>query len=274
MFKVINTEVCKDREKLSHRFINATPFPHIVIDNFLHESLAEKLLAEFPDISLMHRSNHYLFTQKHELSFWANASELFSQLHQDLLSEEFRLFISQVSNVPVFMDSDFCGELHQGTNGSFLDMHVDFNLHPKQDTWIHDLTLLIYLNKNWQEDYGGQLLLQYQDNAKVYEVAPIFNRCVIMRSDETTVHGYRQLKLPTNVTRKSILVNFYRQAAINQAPARKPTIWATQKVSPLKAGLAMLYNPIATLKHRLFGLTTAGDREEVSKIKERNQNKP
>ncbi|MEE3715559.1 2OG-Fe(II) oxygenase [Tumidithrix elongata RA019] len=273
MLKVVRMDVCQEPDMLAHKFQNATPFPHIVIDNFLHEDLAERLLSDFPDISLMHKSHHYLFTQKYELSFWAKASDLFSQLHQDLLSEEFRLFISQVAGKNVFMDFDFCGELHQGRDGSYLDMHVDFNLHPKKDNWVHELTLLIYLNKNWQDQYGGQLLLQHQDQSKVYEIAPIFNRCTIICSDETTFHGYRKLNLPANVTRKSILVNFYREVAPDQIPPRKPTIWATEKVSPLKAGLAKLYNPISTLKHQLFGLTTAGDREDIEKIKERSKNK-
>ena len=267
MLKTINADLSKAPKELSRQYSTATPFAHIVIDDFLHESLAETLLSDFPDISVMHRSHHYLFNKKHELSFWAKTSDLYSQLHQDLLSEEFRLFISQVVGKQVFMDFDFCGELHQGSDGDFLDMHVDFNLHPKQDNWIHEMTLLIYLNKNWQDHYGGQLLMQHQETSKVYEVLPIFNRCVIMRSDETTFHGYRQLKLPKNVTRKSVLVNFYREVTSDQIPPRRPTIWATKKVSPLKAFLAKLYNPISTIKHRLFGLSTAGKREDVEKIK-------
>ena len=268
MLKVINEEVCKDPKSLNNQFLNAIPFPHIVIENFLHEDLAEKLVSQFPELSMMHSSHHYFFNQKHELSFWYQVSDLFSQLHQDLLSDEFREFISQVSGKQVFMDADFCGELHQACDGGFLDMHVDFNLHPKNQTWIHELTLLIYLNKDWQDDYGGELLMQHHDNSKVYEVAPVFNRCTIILSNETTFHGYRKLNLPENITRKSILVNFYREVEPSQIPPRRPTVWATKKVSPLKALLARIYNPISALKHRIFGLTTAGDREEAKKIKE------
>jgi Rps23 Pro-64 3,4-dihydroxylase Tpa1-like proline 4-hydroxylase len=267
MLKVINEDICKEHKQLAEQFQKAVPFPYLVIDNFLHESLAENLLADFPDISLMHRSHHYLFTQKYELSFWAKTSDLFFHLHQDLLSEQFRAFMCQMSGENVFMDFDFCGELHQGTHKSYLDMHVDFNLHPKHENWVHKLTLLIYLNKNWKDEYGGQLLLQHNDTSTVHEISPIFNRCVILRSDETTYHGYRQLSLPPDISRKSVLVNFYEQVAADQIPPRRPTIWATQKVSPLKASLAKLYNPVSTLKHRLFGLTPAGDRAEAEKIK-------
>ena len=268
MLKVINEEVCKDPKGLNYQFLNAVPFPHIVIENFLHEDLANQLVSQFPALSSMHSSHHYFFNQKHELSFWYQVSDLFSQLHQDLLSDGFRGFIRQVSGKQVFMDVDYCGELHQARDGGFLDMHVDFNLHPKKDTWVHELTLLIYLNKDWQDDYGGQLLMQNHDNPKIYEVAPVFNRCTIMLSDETTFHGYRKLNLPENITRKSILVNFYREVEPNQIPPRRPTAWATKEVSPLKALLAKVYNPISALKHRIFGLTTAGDREKAKKIKE------
>lgn len=271
MLKVINEQqVCKDPKGLNNQFLNAVPFPHIVIENFLHEDLAEKLVSEFPPLSLMHSSHHYLFNQKHELSFWSQLSDLFSQLHQDLLSDEFSEFISQVAGKKVFMDADYCGELHQSRDGGFLDMHVDFNLHPKNHAWIHELTLLIYLNKEWQDNYGGELLMQHHDHSKVYEVAPVFNRCAIILSDETTFHGYRKLNLPEHITRKSILVNFYREVESSQIPPRRPTVWATKEVSPLKSFLAKIYNPISTLKHRLFGLTTAGDRKEAEKI---NHNK-
>ncbi|GBO53804.1 hypothetical protein APA_1752 [Pseudanabaena sp. lw0831] len=268
MLKVINEEVCKDPKSLNNQFLNAIPFAHIVIENFLHEDLANTLVSQFPALSLMHSSHHYLFSQKYELSFWSQVSDLFSQLHQDLLSDEFSEFISQVAGKKVFMDADYCGELHQARDGGFLDMHVDFNLHPKNETWIHELTLLIYLNRDWQDDYGGELLMHHHDNPKVYEVSPVFNRCTIIKSDETTFHGYRRLNLPEDITRKSILVNFYREVELSQVPPRRPTVWATKEVSPLKALLAKLYNPISTLKHRLFGLTTAGDREEAKKIKE------
>jgi Rps23 Pro-64 3,4-dihydroxylase Tpa1-like proline 4-hydroxylase len=273
MLKVINEEVCKDPKSLNHQFLNAIPFPHIVIENFLHEDLAEKLVSQFPALSAMHPSHHYLFNQKYELSFWSQVSDLFAQLHQDLLSDEFSEFISQVAGKKIFMDADYCGELHQGRDGGFLDMHVDFNLHPKKDTWIHELTLLIYLNTDWQDHYGGQLLMQHHNHSKTYEVSPIFNRCTIIRSDDTTFHGYRQLNLPEHITRKSILVNFYREVEPNQIPPRRPTAWATQEVSPLKALLAKIYNPISALKHRLFGLTTAGNRQTVQKIKESNRNR-
>jgi Rps23 Pro-64 3,4-dihydroxylase Tpa1-like proline 4-hydroxylase len=272
--RIINEEVCKDPKNLNSQFLKAIPFPHIVIDNFLHEDFAERILQDFPTLSMMHSSHHYLFNQKYELSFWYQISDLFSELHQDLLSDQFRGFISQVSGKQVFMDADYCGELHQGRDGGFLDMHVDFNLHPKNETWIHELTLLIYLNKDWQDHYGGQFLMQNRNNSKVYEISPIFNRCTIISSDESTFHGYRQLNLPEHITRKSILVNFYREVTPEDAPPRRPTIWATQKVSPLKSLLAKIYNPISTLKHRLFGLTTAGDRKEVEKTRNLNKEKP
>ena len=40
-----------DYMKFKDRFLNSAPFEHIIIDNFLEDSYAEKLYKSFPDVS-------------------------------------------------------------------------------------------------------------------------------------------------------------------------------------------------------------------------------
>jgi 2OG-Fe(II) oxygenase superfamily len=272
MFSTINPKIYDDVADLAQAFKLATPFPYVVIDNFLDIAAANNLLKDFPAVSAMHLSHHYLFTNKYELSFWADVSSSYTLLHQDLFSQSFIKFIQEICGEPLFVDADFCGELHQGVDGSFLDMHIDFNLHPFINHWEHRLTIIIYLNKNWRPQYGGQLQLQGALDQPVFEISPLFNRCVIMRSDDTTFHGYQQLNLPQGVTRKSILINLYREESPDKVLIRKPTTWAVNQKSVLKSSLARFYNPIAALKHRLFGLTPASDADSIKDIKSRYHN--
>ena len=54
----------------------------------------------------------------------------------------------------LFLDDErFGAGLHCIPRGGFLKMHVDFNKHPKG--WHRRANVLIYLNENWQEDWGG-----------------------------------------------------------------------------------------------------------------------
>ena len=251
MICAINPSIYSEFQKLSLLFRTAIPFPHVVIDNFLDESVAEGLLKDFPKVSLMHRSHHYLFANKYELCSWNSNATCFGCLQDELLSKQFASFVSKMSGKTLFMDSSCYLDIHQGLNGSFLDMHTDFTLHPYHSNWIHQLNVMIYLNKNWKQEYGGYLRLKGNLNETITEIAPLFNRCVIMLSNDVTYHGYNRMILPKDVTRKSILANFYEEESFNMTP-KKPTTWVPEKTL-FKSRVAKLYNPVAVMKKRFFG---------------------
>ena len=46
------------------------------------------------------------------------------------------------------------GGLHELKENGYLNIHSDFNLHPTMKL-DRRLNILIYLNKNWQDNYGG-----------------------------------------------------------------------------------------------------------------------
>ena len=71
--------------------------------------------------------------------------------------------------------------------------------------------MLIYLNKNWDPDFGGNLELWDKGmKAKVDSVAPLFNRCVIFNTDSDSYHGHPDpLNTPNEITRKSIALYYY-----------------------------------------------------------------
>jgi Rps23 Pro-64 3,4-dihydroxylase Tpa1-like proline 4-hydroxylase len=78
------------------------------------------------------------------------------------------------------------------------------------------LNLLIYLNPQWQADWGGNLELhsnprQPEEN-KIKSFVPIFNRCLIFETNEYSWHGFSQINLPENqrhLSRKSLSIYLY-----------------------------------------------------------------
>lgn len=256
MLNVINSQVYNEVDKLAKSFRVASPFPYVVIDNFLNESIAESVLADFPDVSAMHLSRHYMFGNKYELSPWHHLSECFQILYEELISPSFQAFISQIAGENLFADPNLLGAIHQGVNGSYLDMHTDFNLHPYNQTWIHYITVLIYLNKNWQQEYGGELKFGAESAGEYYHISPTFNRCVIMLSNDKTYHGYSRTNLPPTVTRKSMSIQFYQQETSAKSISRKTTTWVPAKTSIVKHYVAKLYNPLVLTKNRFFGSFT------------------
>ncbi|MBD2495101.1 2OG-Fe(II) oxygenase [Nostoc sp. FACHB-280] len=250
MLSVLNSNVCDQVENLASLYQRATPFSHIIIDNFLDEYLAEKLLEDFPDKSVTVRSGHRLFVHKYELAFNRQLSYPFQKLHQELTSTSFNLFLSQIVGENVFVDPERFADIHLSINGSFLDIHTDFNIHCSKLNWLHCLNVIIYLNKEWQEEFGGQLILTSKREELTTKIEPLFNRCVIMKSDDTTYHGCQRLVVPENITRKSIIIPVYKEESIQNLPPRHLTQFFPQQGFGKKLFLSKIYNSFTSLKLR------------------------
>ena len=102
------------------------------------------------------------------------------------------------------------GGLHQIKLGGNLEVHVDFNRHSKLKL-DRRINLLIYLNKNWKEEYGGHFELWNRDmSAAEQKILPIFNRCAIFSTTEFSYHGHpTPLACPPDRTRKSMATYYY-----------------------------------------------------------------
>jgi hypothetical protein len=111
---------------------------------------------------------------------------------------------------PLLVDPDReGGGLHFIEPGGFLNMHADFNAHPKTG-WDRRVNLLLYLNKDWREEHGGYLELG-EDRSVRY--APEFGRLVAFPTRDDTLHGH-----PTPVTRarRSLALYYYTEGRPDQ----------------------------------------------------------
>jgi hypothetical protein len=99
-------------------------------------------------------------------------------------------------------------------------VHADFNKHSTYDL-DRRLNLLLYLNKDWPEEYGGHLELWDRQMQKCEaKVLPIFNRVLIFGTTDFTYHGHPDpLRCPEGVTRKSLALYYFS----NGRPAEEVT---------------------------------------------------
>ena len=192
-------------------FIEAEPFPYLCIDNFLEEELANSLSEHFPSLEAMNTIYHGINENKGEHSSFENLHHSFTILKQQLLNDTFIQKIEKISginNLEVIQDRYGSG-LSQGGKGSFLDIHIDYNLHPvaKKQRRIN---LLIFLNKTWEKEWCGYLEFWDASHTKcITSVEPRFNRCVIFICNNISYHGYSNIKCPEYVTRKSFYLYFF-----------------------------------------------------------------
>lgn len=211
--KIVNPNYTNQSEikKLRTQFDEAQPYRHLVMDNFLENDFAQALYEHFPSIDKLNKHYKGLNERKSEGSNFQDFHPNFSELRQTLMSQEFCQWMSQVTGIEeVFITDDKLGTgLHQGGNGSFLDIHIDFNIHAEKN--VHRrLNMLIYLNQGWQDSYGGHLEMWDAKMTKCEkQVAPNFNRAVVFETSEISYHGYSQINVPEGVTRKSVYSYFY-----------------------------------------------------------------
>lgn len=200
-------------EKYREEYANNQPFPHIVIDNFLPESVLEDVLKEFPSPEQIQWQKFQNAAEKklastHEQQMGDATRFLLYQLN----SSTFITFLETLTGIPgIIPDPHFQGGgLHQIEPGGYLKMHVDFNRHEhlKLD---RRLNLLIYLNQNWKEEYGGHFELWDEKMTQCQKkVLPIFNRCVIFSTTDFSYHGHPEpLTCPEGWTRKSLALYYY-----------------------------------------------------------------
>jgi Rps23 Pro-64 3,4-dihydroxylase Tpa1-like proline 4-hydroxylase len=207
-----------DIEKLAHnkknQYVSASPFPHIVIDNFFNKQLLEDVLKEFPsDLESIGKN----FDNKVEKKLSLNNSRLLSTGTNNFInflnSQIFLNFLQIITGIKEKLIPDpylLGGGLHELRNEGFLNVHADFNLHPgmKLD---RRLNILIYLNKNWEEKFGGSLQLWNNEmSACEHKILPEFNRMVIFSTTDFSYHGNPdKVDCPANNSRKSIAMYYY-----------------------------------------------------------------
>ncbi len=226
------------QEKMSKEFREAFPYPHIVIDNFLKNEIAEQAFREFPAYELFNKKYKGLNEKKAEGSNLEDFPPIFKGICDELASAPMYDWIQKVCNIKeaVIMTDDALGRgLHQGGRGSFLDIHIDFNIHVEKD--LHRrLNILIYLNKEWKDEYGGGLEMWNTSVTKMEKmVLPKFNRCLIFETSEISYHGYGRINVPEEESRKSIYGYYYTKTRDNAAPYHDTVFKARPEEGKIKA---------------------------------------
>ena len=135
----------------------------------------------------------------------------FSHLHEVLSSDTFIAWLQSVTGIQDLetIEDRLGYGLHQGANNSFLDIHIDYNIHPFQKLY-RKLNFILFLNPEWKEGWGGHLELWDKDVKNcIQSIAPIFNRCVIFECSNVSYHGYDRITVPEHITRKSLYQYYF-----------------------------------------------------------------
>jgi hypothetical protein len=196
-----------------HKYISAEPFPSISFDNFFNEDALNEILAEFPDLKSradynFNNANENKLATKGEYKLSNNAREFIRFLN----SQVFLDFLTNLTGIENLIPDPTLagGGYHELKPGGFLKIHSDFNKHP--DTRLdRRINVLVYLNKNWKSEYGGQFELWNESMTEcVTKIEPNFNTMAVFSTTSKSYHGNPNvIQCPDGSSRKSIAMYYY-----------------------------------------------------------------
>jgi len=231
-------------------YVKAVPFPHIVLDDFFDPELVDLVLSEFPQPGAIRWQQ---FDNEHEIKLASAAESSFGPVTRLFLyhlnSITFLEFLSAITGIPhLISDPSFDGGgLHQIVRGGKLGIHADFNRHGTYDL-DRRLNLLLYLNKDWREEYGGHLQLWNRGMTRCEtKVLPIFNRVMIFGTTDFTYHGHPDpLQCPEGMTRKSLALYYFSNGRpAEEVSGSHSTVFRARHESEFKRTTAQRLRAIA-----------------------------
>jgi len=234
---------------LAESFAAARPFRHVVMDDFLEPEIIAALIAEFPSFRRENAVNeHGTVGRKAAVPRLAAIGPAYRELDRLLQHASFLQLIGHIAGIRnLVYDPDYVGGgTHENLDGQDLDVHVDFNFLPSLRLYRR-LNLILFLNREWREDWGGCLALHKNPwnpgEDSVSSILPIANRAVLFETTEQSWHGFSRIALPADYSgsRKSIAVYYYTAAPPEQGAAPSHgTVYVPQPLpSRLRAGYTL-----------------------------------
>lgn len=214
---LVHPDVYAQQDALAAFFAAADPFRHVVIDRFFRDEYCARLLAQFPAFERGNARNEAgEIGNKSTIEKIRGLGPAFAELDDLIQSQDFLDLVGRITGIDDLLYDPwyFGGGTHENREGQDLDAHIDFNRHPA-NRWHRRLNLIVYLNHEWQDDWGGSLQLHSNPRStddRIITITPEFNRAVIFETTETSWHGFPRITLPADkrtLTRKSVALYFY-----------------------------------------------------------------
>jgi 2OG-Fe(II) oxygenase superfamily len=223
--------------ELAQRYRAARPFPHVVIDGLLPDRVVDACADEFPDPG---DERWNLYTDAgNSLKLATSDPTLMGPVTRQLIAQfngmAMTKFLEELTGIEGLVPDPHLlgGGMHQLNHGGFLRVHADFNVHPRLRL-ERRINALLYLNRDWKPEYGGQLELWDEGMERCERsVDPETNRIVIFNTTSTSYHGNpRPVASPPGVYRRSLAFYYYsaeRPAHERQSP--HSTLYRTPRTS-------------------------------------------
>ena len=249
-------------EEHAEHYQSASPHAHAVFDDVFEPWVLHEILKEF-DEKEKQQASWKSFDTKYEKKLQLNADESLGPhtraLINNLNSGTFLLFLEQLTGISGLIADPYLsgGGLHKIERGGKLGIHIDFNHNETMNNYRR-INVLVYLNENWEESYGGHFELwsdtKGTDKAKIL---PIFNRMAIFSTTANSFHGHPEpLNCPPERSRKSIALYYYTTDKDKlQSNYEHSTVFVNEKGQTEELGRISTWQKIKNMIKKVIGKT-------------------
>ncbi len=200
------------RQGAAERYRGNSPFAHIAIDDFLEFQAAEDAYREIVASEVPREKINYSTYLKYRQSDRSRIGPAVGGVIDELNSARFVSFLERLTGISGLLVDPTLegGGIHRIGRGGFLKIHTDFNFH--RVSGLHRrLNILLYLNPEWEESWGGAIELWHTDmSRRGAAYPPVWNRAVIFSTTDESYHGHPDpLSSPEDIFRNSIALYYY-----------------------------------------------------------------
>lgn len=196
----------------TENYATAEPFASGVYDNVFDEALLDTVIDEFEQSQKDWHEFDSKYEKKLQMNTDRNLGPVTRAFLHNLNSEPFLNFLEKLTGISGLIPDPYLigGGLHKIPRGGKLGIHVDFNRH-KQMRVFRRINVLVYLNKDWEEEYGGHFELWDGLNGScITKILPIYNRMAIFSTTADSFHGHpNPLNCPEDRNRISLALYYY-----------------------------------------------------------------
>jgi Rps23 Pro-64 3,4-dihydroxylase Tpa1-like proline 4-hydroxylase len=164
------------------------------IDDFFPEAVAREIYEAFPTPGKMR-----LLDSFREKKYTSKDFDRFNPLVKDAtFAFQDERVVRKVAELTGIEDPQgdphlYAGGLSMMTKGHFLNPHID-NSHDYEQKHYRVLNLLYYVTPGWKTENGGNLELWDVEVSKAVEIPSLFNRLVLMATNDKSYHSVNEVK--------------------------------------------------------------------------------
>jgi hypothetical protein len=214
-----------DVDVAAKEYAAAVPFPHLVVDDLLRPEAFAAAVRDFPGIDDEFWKGYLHVNETKYCNVlpdtWADSLR---DVARELTSPAFVGYLEELTGIEGLIPdwSMDGGGLHQTLRGGHLNIHADFTTHHVHESWARRVNLLLYLNDEWHDDWGGGLELWDKDMQACRDrVTPQGNRMLVFTTSFDSFHGHPDgLTCPPGEARRSMALYYFTE---EQAPVRRAT---------------------------------------------------